>query len=330
MAFRISLVNKLLICSWTGAIFIATACAATPVAAQIQPQTTCISSTPGVNPYASSPQSGAIMLYQNYASGIINYQAARQAALAQLGENLAHWSDHTDIANNDQNMVRIVVTYLDPVLVQYIVLNYVLMNSNPDSNRFTTMLTDTLNKLKDRNETLFIVTVTTQVYIPQAYNGNVLTVRFPVWDMVLINADGLKVKPVHLDSILNENIDITHEPVSGMVGYPLAIMHQGQCTWVMDSWTNNLTLHLESVILDNIDKGAWFWNIHYQSLVASDNNQPTPTIDMSYDPTRFSKIVEPPTPSWNPNLQFDNTDWRMYWEEMGRYLWGLIVPESPQ
>jgi len=329
MVFRISSVNRLLICSWTGVVFCTAACGATPVAAQVQPQPTCISSKSEVNPYSSQLRSDAVKIYENYKFGTISYDSARQAALSLLGENINHWSDQVDVASDDTQMVRIVATYMDPILVQYIVLNQVLAYSNNlDLTSFNTMLTNTMNKLGNRGETLFIITVTAPFYNTQAYNSNVLTVNFPVAQMVLVNASGMEVKPTHVDPVLKENIDITHGPVSGIIGFPQAVISQGQCAWVLDPWTSSLTIHLPSVTLGGKLFNPQFWDIPYRALLVQDDSQPTPTFDPNYDWSRVSKIAAPPTPSWNPNIQFDNTNWKMYWEDMGRYIWDLVVSEG--
>jgi hypothetical protein len=77
---------------------------------------------PEAGPYTSHEiTAGVQRIYQKSTTDL---GSARQEALFQLGQNMAHWSDHVDIVNDNSHMVRVTVTYLDPVLVQYIVLNY--------------------------------------------------------------------------------------------------------------------------------------------------------------------------------------------------------------
>jgi hypothetical protein len=246
-----------------------------------------------------------------------------------LGENTGHWSDYVDIAIDDAHMVRIVVTYIDPVLVQYIVLNHELLSSNyVDLNNFNSKLQGVMNELGQRNEMLFMVTITSPFYNAQAYNSNVLTVKLPILQMALVSASGMKVVPTHVDPILNENIDITHGPVSGLVGYPLTVINQSLCTWVMDTWSNNLILDLPSVTLGSTAFGSQFWDIPYRALVIQDTSQSTPTYDPNFDWNRLSRLNVPPTPNWKPSIQFDDTNWKIYWEDMGRYLWDVVISES--
>jgi len=43
----------------------------------------------------------------------------------------------------------------------------------------------------------------------------------------------------------------------------------------------------------------------------------------------INKLSEPPTPSWTPIPSFDNTNsQQLYWEEMGRYIWNLVITQS--
>ena len=330
MVYRISAFNEFLICSSIAVILFTSACGDPAVSgAQVQAQPTCISPTAEANPYLTHPPSGAVKIYQDYMFGSISYDSARQTALTLLGENTANWSDYVNIAVDDNQMVRIVVTYIDPVLVQYIVLNQILTYSNnTDLTGFDTTLNATMQKLGKRNEMLFMVTITSPFYNAQAYNSNVLTVQIPIKQLALVSASGVQVIPTHVDPILNEKIDITHGSVSGLVGYPLAVIDQSQCVWVMDPWSNNLILDIPSATLSNVPFDRQFWDIPYRALVSQTENMPTPTFDPNYDWNRISRVATPPTPNWKPNLQFDDTNWRIYWEDMGRYLWNLVITES--
>ena len=337
MVFPISSFNKFLTSSWLGAFLFITACGTPSVNTPMLPQSTCISPTPEANPYLSHPQSGAIQIYTNYKNGVITLGTARQDALSQLGKNTEHWSDQVNIAIDDYQMVRIVVTYLDPVLIQYIALNYVLddtgyvyngSNTPIGIDAFDYEVNQIMTKLGGRNEMLFVVTVTSPFYREQAYNNNVLTVRIPIELMELINSADIRVPPTHEDHILDENIDITHGPVSGIVGYPLAIIYQNQCVWIVDQWTNTLTLDVPSVTLGNTLFEPQFWSIPYQPLIMEYDNHPVPTYDPNYEWNPIHALDAPPTPNWEPNVQFDDTNWTLYWEDIGRYLWNLVITES--
>jgi hypothetical protein len=291
------------------------------------PQPTCISPNGEANPYLSHQISQE--LTSIFLNRFINLETTKQDALAQLGRNMEHWSDKVDVAIDDFQMVRIAVTYLDPVLIQYIVLNYAL--NDPaivfDDNGFVAELNKTMNKLGGRNEMLFIVTITPSFYREQAYNNSVLTVRLPIEQMALVSSGDIRVTPTHEDHILDENIDITHGPISGIVGYPLAVISQEQCTWIIDQWTNTLTLEVPWVTFGTSTFPTQFWSIPYRPLVREMNNHQIPTFDPNYG-NSITILKTPPTPNWEPNAQFDDTDWTIYWREMGRYIWSLVITES--
>jgi hypothetical protein len=303
-------------------------CVTSPVNATVQPQPTCISATANANPYLTHPRQGAVGIYEDFRLGRITYGDATQKALSQLGKNTDHWSDQVDLAIDENNMIRIVVTYLDPVLIEYILLNQNLADAAMGQVDFGNELGTEINELGGRNEMLFIVTITTPFYREQAFNNSVLTVRLPIEQMTLISASDVRVPPTHEDHILDEQIDITHGPVSGIVGYPLAIVDQGQCLWIIDPSSNTLTLDVPSVTLGTTVLGPQFWNIPYRPLIKEVNPEPIATFDPYYDQSRFGKIDTPPTPTWRPNAQNSDTNWTVYWEDMGRYIWNLVITES--
>jgi len=296
---------------------------------------TCVPATTDANPYIHAieePSRQSSTVRDLYLLSFMDLVGARQKALAQLGNNVEHLSDRVDLASNDTNMVRITITYLDPVLIQYIVLNHLL--NRPDrttdpvgTEEFDQQLKEIMNKLGRRNEMLFLVTITSPFYRAQAYNSNVLTVKLPIKEMILINGSDREVEPTHADYVLGENIDITHGPVSGIVGYPIAVMEHDQCMGITDQWTTTFNLKIPKIKLGDYEFDSRVWNIPYRSLVMQDDSSPVPT----YDPqmmTPVGKLDSPPTPIWTPNAQVDTTNWTVYWENMGRYIWNYMVNES--
>ena len=311
-----------------GCILITSACGTTAITTPVPQQSPCTPSDFGTNPYLTheiSPELSRI-----FSGRFSTLGTSRQDALAQLGKNVEHWSDQVDIALDDFNMIRIVITYLDPVLIQYIVLNHLLNAPNVqiDEPGFINSIHETMDRLGARDEMLFIVTITSPFYREQAYNGTVLTLRIPIEQMELISSGDLRVRHTHEDHILDENIDITHGPVSGIVGYPLGVVNQGECAWVIDQFTNTLTLDVPAVRLGNEQFNDQFWSIPYRPLVMESNNHQIPIYDPNYDWISVEPLKSPPTPSWVPNAQFDSTNRTVYWQEMGRYIWSLVIIES--
>jgi len=333
MCERFSFFNKafvrFLLCI---SFFFLTSCEGGPPTFSVEaaPLSACKSLTPGANPYLSHETSEYVnSIYESYKGG---WQVARQDAFSYLGKNMNRWSDYEDIAVDDSTMIRITITYLDPVLVQYIILNHVLSlpmdRINNNEYRLDNLLQSTMTRLGSRNELLFMITITSPFYREQAYNSNVLTVNIPIEQMTLLSASGVKTLPTSEDYKLTENIDITHGPISGIVGYPVSVLNQDTCINVTDLRTTSFTLKVKSLTLGDTLFPSQSWSITYDPLILQDNYHPTPTIDPFIDTNRFSKSSNPPTPNWRPNAEFDNTVWEIYWEEMGRYIWDKVVLKS--
>lgn len=325
--------NRWLISTGLGICFIVTACIRPTDTPSVLP--TCVSS-PNVNPY--TPQAITQGVKDIYQKSFTDLGNARQEALFQLGQNMEHWSARIDVVNDDAHMVRIMVTYLDPVLIQYIVLNHLIndpnyllntVNSPMNLTSFEFEINSRLEQLSVRNEMLFIVTITSPFYRRQAYNSTDLTVKLAIDQMTLSSASNMQVKPTHFDRILNESMDITQGPVSGVVGYPLEVLlKEDQCTLIIDQWTNTLTLDMPLITLGSNAYPQKFWDIPYRSLIMQTDIHPTPTNNPYALGNPINKLSEPPTPSWTPIPGFDNVNWQVYWEEMGRYIWDLVITQS--
>jgi hypothetical protein len=315
------------LCAW----FLVTACFPATTLPNTPPITpTCVSSTPDANPYLSHPITDNV--HDIYNTSLSNLGTARQEALFQLGQNMEHWSYHVDIVNDNSHVVRITVTYLDPVLIQYIVLNHLINDPNyaasivsspMNQGSFDFKISNTQQQLGGRNEMLFVVTLTSPFYNRQVFNNTDLTVALPIQQLTLSSGSNTQAKPTHIDGILNERMDINQGPVSGIVGFPIALVNDVQCNLVIDQWTNTLTLDIPSVTLGTTSSGNKFWSIPYRSLVMQTDLYPAPTNDPNIMNNPITKLEEPPVPSW-PNTQENAT----YWEGMGRYLWGVVINES--
>lgn len=297
-----------------------------PAASAPSGSATCV---PEVNPYAVQSRSTVKGIYRDYRSNFSNLFVDKQRAFSQLVEMAQHSSDQRDFAFDNTQMVRITITYLDPVLVQYILLNDALVNkSGEDASVFETELDNALARLVNRQELLFVITMTSSHYDPQAYGGGLLTVNLPVAQLKLFNTGNLSVLPTHFDHSLDEKIIISRGPISGVIGYPISIMSQNNCIKLMDQWTTSLTLDVSSVTLNTMDFQSQFWRIGYTPVMPDNaqpvmnNAQPTPITNIN----QLNPTDQPPTPFWNPGAN-DITNWNIYWETMSRYLWNIFLTE---
>lgn len=299
-----------------GFVLIISACGFIPTNIPVQAVSTCVS--PSINPYRLHQAPNQVTnIFTSYRNGSITYEVIRQDALTKLGENIKQWSDYEDMTI-DGRTVRIMITYLDPMLVQYILLNDTLVppNNTIDQNSFTDRIQTSMGRLADRNEIMFIVTIMAQI------QESALYVDFPITNLELISTSGRKVALSHYDPILGEHNDISQNPVYGYVGYPVALSLPGGCMGIVDQWTTSLKLDHKSSLSQDHPFYPLFWNIPYQSLVViPGNDHPVPTIDPFYDFTRFSKSETPPPP--NPLTNGENAN--IYWEDMGRYIWSKVI-----
>ena len=328
MADRFSSINKDLVCLFLVlCVFLISACAPPNAGAIPAYLPGCPSPGTDRNPYFSHPQSTSIAyIFANYRNNN-NFQIAKQHALLQLGKNLKHWSSYQNIVGDNSTVVRVVISYLDPALIQYIVLNYVLswpmerLNAT-DINIFNEKVREKTNKIIQRDELLFVVTI-----VASSNNGQPLFVNLPIDKLALINPSNRKTLPTHFDHHLAEKIDVSKGPVFGIVSYPVSVKVGENCVGFIDQFTTSLAFDLEApVTLGDKPYDSLYWNIPYEPLITGDDNYVTPIYDPSYD-SRFSEIEKPPTPylaGAGPN----DTDSTYYWEEMGRYFWGVLVGES--
>lgn len=304
-----------------GIMFFSLACATTVAVTEIPPSTSCI--LPSLNPYHLHPPPNQVTnIFSNYKSGSV-YEIARQEAFVQLGENIEQRSDYKDVRIDSQHMVRISITYLDPILIQYVLLNYAFThpNYNMTQQQFESQITNAMQELENLNEVLFMVTVTSPDY------AEGLPVKIPIGNLKLMNASGMKMSPTHHAPILEQQVDITRETLHGIVGYPVSVLQNRNCTGVMDQWTTDLALDFEPLLEANSPYANISWNISLKSLVsivAQNNSYSAPTMDLVYDTTRFTIATAPPTPNWS-NTQVSDKDSEFYWEEMGRYIWSEVL-----
>lgn len=272
-----------------------------------------------------------MVIYDDFKAGRITFEDARRRAFAQLAGGTKHWSDYVDVAIDDRQMIRITVTYIDPTLVEYIILNNVLLANfytiNDDTNAFISKLSTALNKLAERDEMLFMLIITTPIYSKQAYSTSVLNVKIPLRNLALVNGSDLRVYPSHDDHILDETIPITHGPVAGVIGYPLSVQNP-ECTWVIDEHTNALTLDVSEIALGETKAEPQFWHIPYRSLIEVDIGNSNIMYDIYTDLSRIQRLDEPPRPNWVPNAINDMTDPKTYWEDMGRFIWDYFMKNN--
>lgn len=309
-------------------VFFISACGTTPAGAISSYLSACQSTVQSRNPFFSHQLSPyTVNIFAAYKSGSAS---ARQEALIHLGKNMDLWSDYRNVVSDDGQIVRIVITYLDPVLVQYIILNNVLSLPREVSNGIdiNVRLQNEMTELGRHDKLLFVVAITSSTTNVQAYNEQALHLEIPIDNLILIHPSGQKTKPSYIDNILTQKIDVAQGPIHGIVGYPVSVMVQENCMGFLGDWTSSLTLDLDaSLSLGEKRIDSLFWSIPFQPLMLQDENHFVPAYDQSYD-SRLVKLENPPLPDLRTKSGLDETTARYYWEDMGRYLWNVLIGES--
>ena len=298
-------------------VFFLSACGPPPpVGASSEIVSTCPS--PSTNPYRQyQPPSQVTNIFLDYKNNSTIYDNVRQDAFIQLGKHIKQWSDYEDVIIDEQT-VRITVTYLDPMLVQYIVLNDALVPPNNllGQSWFEDLIRTTMTSLASRDQIMFIITVSSQ------FQESPLYVTLPITKLELTSSSGKRVSLIHYDPILGERIDVSQKPVYGYLGYPVSIWSQGNCTGVVDQQTTSLKLDLKASLEPEHPFYHLYWNISYPSLVSlQGNDHPIPTVDPFIESSQFSRSETLPA----PNSLTNDATMTAYWEEMGRYLWSKVV-----
>ncbi len=291
---------------------------------------TCVPPDEVVNPYTLQSQTAVQGLYQDYRNNFNNLSVDQRKAFSLLAASAQQSSDYRDFTINGTQTVRITITYLDPLLIQYILLNDALVNKyGEDANVFNADLGRAMTNIASRQELLFVITITASSYDPQAYGSSLLTVYLPVAQLTLFNTGTISVPPTHYDHNLDETIIISRGPAYGVVGYPISIISQNNCAQIMDQWTTSLTLDVSSVIVSGVDFKSQFWRILYTPFTQNNDeplvNQiiPTPLTD----PNLIRQVNQPPQPFSTPDSYTTAANWNIYWESMSRHLSEVFFAE---
>jgi len=290
----------------------------------------CTPESPLVNIYRVTPQSWTNSIFEFAFPPIptpippalpppVNEQQlvlARYAALQQLLTEAQRWSDSKTIKTDDNTReVRITLTFISPELLQAVYLNEVLRD------RFLTFgfqdqLQGVLNGVAERNELLFLLTVT-------ATNNNLYstrhTIRIPIQEMVMHNAEKITIVHSHNDHNLEQVIDTSSVPVFGYLGYPLSLVSADQCRWILDpKYNTNIVITVPFLEVDSTNKKtSYFWTIPYAPLIDLNLPPDLPNFNMpaGFDTNLMAPLATPPSDTKQPN----------YWQDFASFIWGQVT-----
>jgi hypothetical protein len=289
----------------------------------------CTPVSPVVNVYRAAPQTWANAIFE-YAFPPIptpispnpplqfNEQqilGARYAALQQLISETKRWSDTKIIKLNDSSEARITVTYISPELLQAVFLNEVLKDHFLTSG-FQDQLQSVLNAVAERDELLFMLTVT----MTNANNPSLIrhTIKIPIQEMVMHNAENLTIIHNHDDHNLEQIIDTSSNPVFGYLGYPLAVQ-TSQCKGVLDPrYNTNIVITIPYLEVDGAsNKTPYFWTVPYSPLLKINLPPGVPNFIL---PPGFDTNLMTPLP-----LPPNDINQASYWQDFARFVWNQLT-----
>lgn len=226
------------------------------------------------------------------------------------------WSDVQTIKLDDSSQAQIVVTFISPQLIQAV------FNSEIAKYGYTSSSQPALDTVAAREELIFFVTVITNT------NNNLNTtphiIKLPVQKMVIMNADDVDVPPLHDDHILALPINSSYEPVFGYLSYPIAMIHETACSWILDpNYNKRIIITVSDILVDDVSAGTYTWVINYSPLFKV-GIPVTGQSSASIDTILVSTSLTPPAPIHDlltPNGLPESTFWQMY----AGFLWRQVL-----
>jgi hypothetical protein len=173
-----------------------------------------------------------------------------------------------------------------------------------------------LNSVASRDELLFLLTISI------TNNGLASiaphTIDIPIKDMALTNGEDLPISPKHDDHILDQPISSLSKPVFGYLAYPLAVMTNSECKWILEpKYNTSIVVTVPIIQLDGVGQGPYTWTIPYSSLINAHilPNSPKLFAPQGFDQSLISTLPLPPSAI----NQTDN------WQDFARFVWNQIT-----
>lgn len=264
---------------------------------------------PTLMPNGSQP--GSSIAPVNSMGDLANTVVGTQYTVSQylMGETIRA-TDVISIKVNNMNEVHIVITFLSPLLIQAAYLNDYILQSQPPEN-FEARLLTSISKIGERGEILFLVSIIANNLDASLTSPSILDI--PIEKMMLVNADGLEVKPEHYDRNLDQPFESSNNFESGILGYPIGVQRNGFCEWVLDpKYNRNIVIVGTSITTGQETNATHTWTIPYEALV--DPAAPAPPVDpfSSFDPAKINSITAVTTPPIPSDTSVRSTFWQDY------------------
>lgn len=261
--------------------------------------------------------------YQNAFSLQSNLTYQQYEAIKLLASQTERWSDSIDISL-ESKFVRITITYLSPELIQTIIVNHYLFRGigNFSNGSLENEVASRMERIANRNEHIFLATLTASTYEQNTSYSDPVVIQLPLRSLALTNSSNVQVVPQHDDHNLEERIDLTQGPAHGSFSYPMAVMVNENCEFLLDDTTNmHLVLSIPFIDVNGTHYETRPWVLEYTSMlnIALDPNPIENRLPVDQSPEHFMPIKEPPT-SITPVTP-------EYWETMARFIWHEVTQD---
>jgi len=305
-----------LICVW--GVFLA-ACGTTAAASgNLQP---CICTTPGANVYRNGT---LVQVRELYSRSFSDPIGAKNEAFSLLIDQVQRWSSSVDIPVDNGNIIRITLTYLSPELTQLIILNQQLYKNIIQINEFEQMLQSKMNEIANREELIFLMTITYSVYdAPAAPEFSKVSINIPIGELALVNSRNAYIRAYDVDPTLRQEITISHGPSSGYIAFPIGVGSAENCTQIIeDRWNTIINVSIGRVVVNGTDYvHPLAWSVKYHPLVDMDNEIISPSIQF-VAPQSIPVDYQPPPPERGIPIELEDPT---YWELMSIHVWGYVT-----
>jgi hypothetical protein len=241
---------------------------------------------------------------------------ARYGAFQYLINETKRWSDTETIKLDDSSEAQITITFISPGLLQSVFLSEVLKHEVFFSD-FESQTQKMLNSVAARDELLFLLTITTTTN-NGATGLSPHTLDVPIKQMELVNSADLRIAPEHDDHNLDQPIKSSSNAVFGYLAYPLAVLTDNECKWVLEpKYNTNIVITVPIIHLDGIAGGPYTWTIPYSSLIHVDIpvDPPMLIVPPGFDRNQISSLAVPPS-----GINQTNN-----WQDFARFVWGQIM-----
>ena len=186
-----------------------------------------------------------------------------------LTNQVKNWSSSSDINLDNDQIIRITVTFIGPEIAQMAIYNQLLYYPIQGVD-FKTPLDKGMESLAQRDEFIFLVLITASDNVASIPGRDIVTLDIPIREMLLTNTADLAVRPNHDDHLLDEEIHLGNgDFIAGFLGYPIAVGNESNCREVMEpDWNTSVTIRIPSYSIDGEQiQNPLTWNISYRTLI---------------------------------------------------------------